>query len=157
MEVGRGGQRDNQDSEMTPDRSSTLEDRGTERGTRAPASHKAYAANQKYREGKSNQEDPESEVGSRGVPVDDALRSVRRLELLRLQATHDERRHEESSRNDQHGFQGGEGGSQAFHEELYSTQYFVLQSSRDFFEFLPRRQPEGRAMGGPFQHAGVCS
>jgi len=114
---------------MTPDRRCTLEGRGTERGIGAPASYEAHAADDKYRQGKSNEEEPKSQVGSRGVPGDDALGSVRRLILLRLQVADEESGHEESGGNDQHQFQGGEGGAQGFHAGLYSTHYFTLQST----------------------------
>ena len=114
---------------MTPDCRRTLEGRGMERGIGAPALYEAHAADDKYRQGKSNEEEPKSQVGSRGVPGDDALGGVRRLILLRLQVAHEESGHEESGRSDQHQFQGGEDRSQGSHAELYSTNYFAMQST----------------------------
>jgi len=113
---------------MTPDCRCTLEGRGTERGIGTPASHEARGPDHQYREGKCNEEEPKSKAGSRGVPGDDALRSARRLELLRLQVAHEEGGHEETGREDQRQFQSGEGASQGFHTGLYNTNYFALQS-----------------------------
>jgi len=59
-----------------------------------------------------DEENPEAEVGTRGVPVDDLLGGVRGLELRRLDATEEERSHKEHGWEEEREFQSGEGAAE---------------------------------------------
>lgn len=57
---------------------------------------------------------------SRRVPHNNLLRRVGRLVFLRLQVAHEQRRHEEGSREDEKQFGGSNGKAGQFQSTLYS-------------------------------------
>ena len=66
---------------------------------------------------KSDEEDPETEVRARGVPVDDLLRGVRWLKLSGLNAAKEERGHEEDGGEEEGDFERCEGAAKDLHDD----------------------------------------
>jgi hypothetical protein len=81
----------------------------------APGSQQRGGSDDEDSQGEGNQEEPESDVRSRGVPVDDELCSVRRFELSGLDAAGKERCHEQNCGEDEQQFEGGERAANRVH------------------------------------------
>jgi hypothetical protein len=101
-------------------------------GVASPGAQQKNAANHESRERHGNKQQPEADVRLSGIPVDNSLCSVGRLELHWLDLARKERGHKQDGREDKEQLRRGCSAVNRLHN------HFVLQSEWAVNKYFPR-------------------